>query len=511
LTRSYQFCGQRIKTLQFSLQTLTTHSLNSVCYMAFNEFLQQTNQTVSEADLYKFMYLYWYLPLPRITCRFNQSTPFHNIGFVVSGDQYYPQCSYVSREWLGLSLPPILARLIDSIGPVAIHGRLIFPHFAPPTAANTTIGTNVPPQGAIGQSGQIVLLADGYFGENNLHTGGGTPPTSLGFQPGGVALTTAIVTTYYNNKQANAFLFFNKLAAYFMAQWDRLHKRYIAGASINSSFVHSHNPPCGSVNAMLTVVAVDPPAQEGFFSVPDVETTGTTWWNTFKFAEANTIGSTVCLQEDEVVEAAMFRHVAVNYTTSFTDDVAPYMLRLGSGCASSALIEAYSTQTFSTESSFSKAASMREAEFRPVKRDYGGVQVTVAEEQGCWFRDLLRTIGRQVFSSVRMAAPPAMGVVCNSFIPGTNRLCAAGTERLLDTLSSFAGVEADGHTAVKNPRAAAVTLAKEIDPKERPKRKKNLPVKKPVQKRKQQAKAKASKDMKLNLKPLVNALSNLQL
>jgi len=449
-SQSYVLCADRITSLKFSYQVLDPLSLSTLSYLALNQFLQQTNQPMTSQQLRNALYLYWAVTLSLVTARYNQSTPFHNI---VTADQavgvnpttFSPQAGYVSRAWNSALLPAILAKYIDGVGPVNVRGHIVVPLFLmPPDDDIQSSAVLFPAIGTIGQSASFIPPSGPGYGNPALLTGTGAPPDAS-FSPNGTAILNATIQLFYPSGTANLrTLYWNVNAAYFIGLWDRLHKQFIAGASLSSSLIHTHNGPCGNVAAMLSRSQLFQTADT--VPVPE-QALGATWSYNINIFEAKNLGSMVVLGGDEVVDAVMCRWSTLNQSNLLP--LAAFAMVIPTGSATSTLIETFGQRTFSTESSFSKALSAREAAFDPVVRSVKGIEVVSADDSdGCYIRDLLKSVGRELFNSLRLAGPVAAGVACNFFVPGSGSVCAVGSDKLLETVSSFIGVEADNHESV---------------------------------------------------------------
>jgi len=271
-----------------------------------------------------------------------------------------------------------------------------------------------------------------------------TAPVTLTFAPQGVVLTTALLQGYYpTNAAGQRMLFWNNQAPYFTGLWDRLHKKFFSGVGIASSLIHLHNPPCGTVSAMVTGCLSS--TGDTTVNLPDLEF-GLAAGATYPDPQPQSVSSVVDLSADELVEALMFRF------TTYAPTIAPqvtgsrFNFKPPTSSAGEQILQSFTTRTFSPESTFSKALADRESKFDPVLRDVGGVQVTSTEEsRGCWVRALLKDAARTTFAALRFATPGAAGLVCNFFLAGSGPLCAVGVDKVVRSIESFAGIEADQH------------------------------------------------------------------
>lgn len=470
ILKSYVLCKTKVKSLCYTQQTLDIASLHRVAYSALNEYLRQITATITDLELTRLIYLYLQVLTQCVISRINQSSPFHNLVLsnrstsVAVPTIFSPQSGYVSRAWLSVSLPAVLARFVDAIGPINVNGVVtvpVIPSQSSVTFVNYSDGT-VYPIASIGNSLSI-------SGTNNTTTLCNTGLVALGgvvspaFAPDGAVVTAASLQAYYTNGNAHLrAMFWNNNIEYFTSLFDRLHKKFFTGVGMSSSLIHMHNPPCGSLamcssasQGLATDVTSTPPLDMGAgFSA--------TWQDN----QCLSVLSYVNLPADEIVEVAMFRHITTDNTVIPDSTVGRYRYALPTSSASSQMIQSYATKTFSPQSSFSLAIAAKEAKFDPVKMNVGGLDIVSSDEdEGCWIRDLLKTVGRETFGALRYATPTAAGLVCGYFSPLASPFCASAASKIVDTVGSLAGIEADGYNVkakdlkkVKKPRVAVPAM-----------------------------------------------------
>lgn len=447
---SYTLCKEKVRSLGFSIQIIDPNSIYRTAYNVLNQFLRTTTLPSTDQQKLQLIYLYFQITVMCIVSRVNQSTPVHylstsNQNVDVPPTAWSQQTGYVSRAWLSTQLPPALVRFIDSIGPVLINGMMVVPVIPAPSSAvtpNYSDGTQHPNL-SIGQAGEIDSGEFGavYFGNPALNVTGTVP--ALGFAPEGTPITDALLlSSYYTaGSGLTQMLFWNTQMPYFTGLLDRLHKSLFSGSGISSSLIHLHNPTCGDVSAMLTGVTLSQAADT--VNVPDLDFNAG-FVATFQDAQPVLVASYVNLSEAEVVEALMYRF----FTTSgdnTTVKTARFAFRPPSASSGSQLLQSFNSKTFSPESSFSKALSARESTYNPVVKSVSGVDIIRTSDEGCWVRDLIKTAAREGFKALRLSAPMGVGLLCNTLLPGSGAVCSVGAEKILSSISSFRGVEAESH------------------------------------------------------------------
>lgn len=455
ILKSYTLCESKIKHLVFTHQPMDSGSVFRVAYKALAVFLSQVTVTVPDLDVSRLTYLYFQVLFHMLVARVTEASPIptmalNNGSAAAAPTVFAPQGFYTTRAWLGLPVPAAIARFVDSIGPVNANGRVIVPLYIAASSnasryPNGSNGTSFPGY-SIGQSAARLGFPGGFLGQNGITAVTGAEPATYAFAPQGVAITSADLVAYYPNGQAHLrSAMWNANVAYFINLWDRLHKKYLTGATLSSSMIHTHNPPCGAVTALLTTTAVQ--VQDASVNIPDLDQAGFTL--VYQDYEAFSIGSYVNLAAEEIVEATIFRFSTVNYTNEALA-MARYRYQLPVTSASSTFLTDYCQKTFTPESAFSKALALRQAKFDPVASTIKGIDlVRIEETDGCYVKDLLKGVGREIFSAARFAAPVALGTLCAGGGPMASKVCAAAGDSVVKSIGSFMGIEADGHKPVK--------------------------------------------------------------
>jgi hypothetical protein len=479
ICKSYLLCETKVKSLCFTLNLISVAAITRVAAAAANEFLRQTTIAPTDDDLTRIVWMYYHVLAHLVVARVNMGSPFHTIcasnqsSTVATPDVWSPQSSYVSRDWISLPVPAVIARFADSIGPVNVDGHVTCPVFLSMTSAsnpNYSDGTIVPAF-SLGNFATVLrnstLFSIGNTGLSLLSGSLG----SLNFAPTGSVIGTAQIQNFYGNGLAyQRGLFANYTLPYLANVWDRLHKKFFSGVGMSSSLIHMHNPICGSSSAMLTKVSQVPSSD---YIVPDQGVTSG-FLLSCSNAEARLVTSYVNLSADEIVEAVMYRFAGFIPDEEVAAHNARYKYMVPGLTSSTQLLQSYAVKTFSPDSSFARAISEKEAQFQPVIANVAGVEIVDAAEEGCWVRDLLKTVGRETFNALRYATPTAAGMVCNYFIPGSSSFCASGAEKVIDSVGSYIGVESDGHVGATKKDVAEAK--KVVTSKEEKKKKARKPI-----------------------------------
>jgi len=393
-----------------------------------------------------------------VMVRYQEATPFHALcnndksTTITVPTKYNPMSWFVSRFWLATPVPALIKQLIDSVGPVNVAGVVSVPNFASPLISGsfpTYADGTVYPILSIGSSPALATAAaSNVIGGMGLTISGTNP--GLNLKPNATLVTNTTLLTYFTNGFGHLRLnFWNAQTFYFAGLWDRLHKKYLIGSTFSSSFVHTHNPPCGSAAAMLSQVVILS-EQLTVSNAPPLEM-GAGFGAVYTDADAEVIISLVDLSADEIVESLLLRWCTIPGGSGEQVNYGLYRFQVPGIGACTQLAETYSSKTFSAESSFSKAIAARQAKFQPVQREFAGVAVTSAgDDESCWIADLLDTVAREAFSVLRYAVPSAAGIVCSDAAgKGAGELCKYGAGKVLSSIKSYMTVEADGHPPPK--------------------------------------------------------------
>jgi len=470
IMKTTMWCGARIKTLQPSERYINYDAFNTIIIDLYEQLMSMWNNPVIPTTGYdpngEILVVLYAIYSMALQLRMNTSVYVHNQMLLSGASDGHgsTQPYFVNPEVKGIPLPALMAEFINSIGPVAINGQMVFPcsHVNERSMLGYNNYANVASVlSLLSGFGRVAFTATPFTGANFLpiNFGGASPATAITlsniFLPNFVYNTIYVaptgITHIVGNQQYPVYPQY--LISDLIQRYTEYHEQNITGGSILKTLVHAHADPCGYADVMLSYTSSIGGVSRYFPDTYNLQkvfgSLATTAWALSSAIRVGQIGGPLKLLPKHVLRVTTVSPFPIVGPTASA--VGKYTFTTNQGWRSGNFSKNFTMSTYAPGTAFGAAIGKRMGAPRPSGLNYGGLRIgSTSNDDSCWVSELVEDVWNALSPAAVPLATATAGIACAPI--GMSAACGTAAGLLTQTLKSYKGIRAAGidtHKAVK--------------------------------------------------------------